>query len=43
VDDHPPNIEAAVAFGMQAILFTDNARAVAAVEAFLDAEPGVVP
>ena len=43
VDDHPPNIEAAVAFGMQAILFTDNARAAAAVEAFLDAEPGVVP
>jgi epoxide hydrolase-like predicted phosphatase len=35
VDDHPPNIEAARAFGMQAILFTDNASAVAALERFL--------
>jgi HAD superfamily hydrolase (TIGR01509 family) len=35
VDDHPPNIAAAQAFGMQAILFRDNASAIAAVEGFL--------
>jgi epoxide hydrolase-like predicted phosphatase len=37
VDDHPPNIEAARAFGMQTILFTGNDSAVAATEAFLRA------
>jgi HAD superfamily hydrolase (TIGR01509 family) len=35
VDDHPPNIATAQAFGMQAALFTGNATAVAAVESFL--------
>ncbi len=37
LDDHAPNIEAARAFGMQAVLFTGNAGAVAAVEDFLAA------
>jgi HAD superfamily hydrolase (TIGR01509 family) len=37
VDDHPPNIAAAEAFGMQAFLFTGTFRTVAAVEAFLRA------
>jgi glucose-1-phosphatase len=35
VDDHPPNIAAAEAFGMQAVLFTDNAGAMVAIEDFL--------
>ncbi len=37
IDDNPPNIEAARAFGMQAHLFTDNTGTIAAVEAFLRA------
>jgi putative hydrolase of the HAD superfamily len=37
IDDHPPNIDAARTFGMQAFLFTDNAAATAACEAFLRA------
>ena len=32
IDDHPPNIAAAQAFGMRAILFTGNDRTIAAVE-----------
>ena len=35
VDDHAPNIAAARAFGMHAVLFTGNAAAIAAVEEFL--------
>jgi putative hydrolase of the HAD superfamily len=35
IDDHPPNIEAAQAFGMRTVLFTGNAETVAATEAFL--------
>ena len=32
IDDHPGNIAAARAFGMPAVLFTDNDRTIAAVE-----------
>jgi putative hydrolase of the HAD superfamily len=35
VDDHAPNIAAAQAFGLHAVLFTGNAPAMAAIEAFL--------
>jgi HAD superfamily hydrolase (TIGR01509 family) len=35
VDDHPPNIAAARAFGMQAVHFTGNTSAMVAVEEFL--------
>ncbi|GAA3351162.1 hypothetical protein GCM10020358_79890 [Amorphoplanes nipponensis] len=37
VDDHPPNIAAAEAFGMRAVLHTGNASTVAAIEAHLAA------
>ena len=35
IDDHPPNIEAAQAFGMRAVLFTGNTETMAATEDFL--------
>jgi len=35
IDDHSPNVEAARAFGMRAVLFTGNTETTAAIEDFL--------